>query len=318
MESIMLKFRSIFLFLLAVAFWSCEEEFIPDIDESSQEFIVEGYIEDGANSLPPFVVVSRSLPFFGRITADDIFDLQIQNAEVSVRLDGESYSMPPVCLSDLPEEVRDQIKEEINFLPVSEESDFCLYIDLFRNIPILRDTSYHLEVLLSTGETIRARTTIPQHVPIDSFRFTRPPGSNQNDTMARLLITVSDPEGPHFYRYLTAGEGQGFLPGFASVTDDLLFDGQTFDFPLQKAASPEELEDLEPENFGLYTRGDSIRIRWLNIDEDHFNFWNTFEFNLNNQGPFSSYTRVRSNVEGALGIWGGYSSSEYILYVPTL
>jgi hypothetical protein len=136
--------------------------------------------------------------------------------------------------------------------------------------------------------------------------------------MARLLITVNDPVEPNFYRYMTAGEGEPFRAGFASVTDDRLINGQTFDFPLQKAVTPENADELDPEIFGLYKRGDTTRIRWLNIDEEHFNFWNTYEFNLNNQGPFSSYTRVSSNVSGALGIWGGYSSSEYILYVPEI
>lgn len=313
----MLFIRMTFLLFIAVSFWSCEEEFIPEIDESAQEYIVEGYIEQGSNSLPPFVVLSRSLPFFGSITAEDIFDLQIQDAEVSVHLENESYPLSLVCLSDLPEEVREQIAEEIGFLPITADGDFCLYIDALREIPIMKEVPYTLEVELASGEILEGQTTIPRHVAIDSFRFTRPPGSNQNDSMARLLITVSDPAGPNFYRYMTAGDGQRFRPGFASVTDDRLFNGETFDFPLQKAASPEELEELEPDNFGLYPRGDTVRIRWLNIDEDHFNFWNTFEFNLNNQGPFSSYTRVRSNVSGAIGIWGGYSSSEYILYVPT-
>ena len=306
---------ALFLLLLLV---SCEEEFIPEIDESAQKYIVEGYIESGENSLPPFIIVSRSFPFFGRITAEDIFDLQIQDAEVTVEVEESSYSLQKVCLSDLPEQFRQQIIQEVGFLPVFEQGNFCLYIDVLQEIPIKKETVYLLKIDLPTGELLVGQTTIPRHVPIDSFRFTRPPGTNQNDTMARLLITVSDPEEPNFYRYMTAGQGQSFQPSFASVTDDRLFNGQTFDFPLQKSVSAQEVEELEVDNFGLYQRGDTVRVRWLNIDKDHFDFWNTFEFNLNNQGPFSSYTRVRSNVSGALGIWGGYSSSEYILYVPTL
>ncbi|MEL6924369.1 MAG: DUF4249 family protein [Bacteroidota bacterium] len=52
-----------------------------------------------------------------------------------------------------------------------------------------------------------------------------------------------------------------------------------------------------------------------NIDAAHFDFWSTLEFNAVNQGPFSAYTRIASNVEGGLGIWGGYSVSFYTVVV---
>jgi len=310
--------KNLWLYILAfcTVLTSCEEEFIPDIDEDNQEIIVEGYIEKGENSLPPFVILSRSFPFFGQITAEDISALQIRDAEVLVSVAGETYPLQHICVSELPQSLRAQIFKELGVIDISEDVDFCLYIDLLRDIPIREDSIYRLNISLDNGENLEAKTRIPDHVAIDSFQFTRPPGDNQNDTMARLLITITDPPGPNFYRYMTAGEGESFRPGFASVTDDRLFDGKSFDFPLQKAVTPEELEELDPEIYGLYTRGDTVRIRWLNIDEDHYNFWNTFEFNLNNQGPFASYTRVNSNVPGAIGIWGGYSSTEYTLLVP--
>ena len=39
--------------------------------------------------------------------------------------------------------------------------------------------------------------------------------------------------------------------------------------------------------------------------------WNTLEFSNANQGPFASYTRLESNINGGLGIWGGLSVSYY-------
>lgn len=306
----------LFILFIACSFFACEEEFIPRIDPDEQEFIVEGYVEKGEEALPPYVLISKSIPFFGSIQPSDIADLQIRDAEVTVVFEGNEYDLPLVCLSELPDEVRDQIIEELGVLPNLEEVDFCVYIDILRTIPIETMKPYFLAITLETGEKLEAETMIPEHIPIDSFRFTAPPGNNENDTMARLLITVTDPPGPNYYRYLTAGQDEPLQASFASVTDDGLFDGENFDFPLQKAVSPQDLEERNPDNFGLYRRGDSVRVRWLNIDREHFAFWNTFEFNLNNQGPFSSYTRVSSNVSGAIGIWGGYSSSLYRLEVP--
>jgi hypothetical protein len=97
------------------------------------------------------------------------------------------------------------------------------------------------------------------------------------------------------------------------VTEDVFFNGKTFEFQLLKAENINE--DLDPETFGLYTIGDSIGIKWCNIDKDHFEFWNTLEFSNANQGPFAGYTRIDSNIEGGLGIWGGYSVSFYRLLV---
>jgi hypothetical protein len=316
MEPMKLSHSYLFLLVGAFLFFACEEEFIPEIDPDEQELIVEGFIEKGEGALPPYVLISKSIPFFGSIQPSDIAELQIRDAEVKVTFEGNEYELPLVCLSELPEEVRNQIIEEVGVLPDLEDGDFCVYIDILRNIPIQSMKPYSLFVALESGDILEAKTIIPNHVPIDSFRFTSPPGENENDTMARLLITVTDPPGPNYYRYLTAGQDEVLQASFASVTDDGFFDGETFDFPLQKAVSPQDLENGNPENFGLYRRGDTVRIRWLNIDKDHFAFWNTFEFNLNNQGPFSSYTRVSSNVSGAIGIWGGYSSSLYKLEVP--
>lgn len=52
------------------------------------------------------------------------------------------------------------------------------------------------------------------------------------------------------------------------------------------------------------------------MDETHFDFWNTLEFSRNNSGPFSSFNRVSSNVDGALGVWGGYAVGYYEDVVP--
>jgi hypothetical protein len=306
-----------FIVFVILVFSACEEAFLPDVSENEQEIIVEGHIEKGDEALPPYVLLSRSLPFFGSFEPSDIAELQIDDASVYVNHMGETYPLQYICLSDLPPEIRQSIAEEIALIPNMNSTDFCIYIDIGQEIPLVYEEPYHLSIILSDGDTLQSSTIIPEHVPIDSFRFTPPPGQDPIDTLARLLATISDPAPePNYYRYLTAGEGQALIAGFGSVTDDAFFNGQSFEFPLQKAIDTQSGEDIAPEEFGLYERGDTIRIKWINIDREHFEFWNTFEFNLNNQGPFSTYTRVSSNVSGSLGIWGGYSSTIYTLVVP--
>jgi len=121
---------------------------------------------------------------------------------------------------------------------------------------------------------------------------------------------MTDPElEANFYRYFTSTNQEPFYPGFTSVFNDLLIAGQTVDFPLAKGEAPFREEDAGI--FGLFRPGDEVILRWLCIDEVHYDFWDTLEFNKVNQGPFGSYTQVKSNVEGGVGIWGGYSSGFY-------
>ena len=305
----------IFICILLVS--SCEEAFIPDIQEESRKIIVEGHIEHGSNVLPPYVLISRSLPFFGTISQEDLTETQITDAEVYVVHEGDTSSLDLICLSDLPPEVREELIGQINIIPGNPETDFCVYMDLSFAISINIGDLYHLIINLPNGEVLTSVTSIPEHVPVSDFRFTPPPGNLQTDTLARLLCRINDPENEsNYYRYLTAENNGPFIAGFSSVIDDAFFNGESFEFPLQKAESPQAGEDVDPNTFGLYDRGDTVRIKWMNLDEAHFEFWNTFEFNLNNQGPFSTYTRVSSNVDGAIGIWGGYSSTTYTLIVP--
>jgi hypothetical protein len=308
----------ILLFFIAIAFLttSCEEVFIPDIEEE-QRIIVEGHIESGPEALPPYVILSKSLPFFGTIRPEDISNNQIIDATVEVWHNDISYELSPFCLSDLPPNIREMILNDSDLSFVPDSADFCLYLDWQSNIPVAIGETYDLHIELSDGQILTASTSIPPLVPIDSFEFTEPPGNPEADTLARLLCYLSDPAGEsNFYRYLTASNDQGFIAGFGSVVDDAFFDGKAFQFPLQKAEDPQANEEFDEETFGLYKRGERVRIKWMNIDEAHYNFWNSFEFNLNNQGPFATYTRVSSNVTGALGIWGGYSSVIYTLEVP--
>jgi hypothetical protein len=113
----------------------------------------------------------------------------------------------------------------------------------------------------------------------------------------------------NYYRYLVGINGGNLETGFSSVEEDLFFDGKTFEFQLFNPQTTRG--DVDPDVFGLYFVGDSVTVKWTNIDEAHFDFWNTLEFSNANQGPFASYTRLQSNIDGGLGIWGGYSVSYY-------
>jgi len=303
-------FLTIALLLLLLS--SCEEEFIPDAVSDPEEIVVEGYIEAGEQALPPYVILTRSVPFFTRIGVDDLNDLFIHDAEVRVIHQGQETMLEEVCWNDFNEQEQELLQLILDRLDVKFDSlgiNFCAYLDPEFQLEGEIGESYDLIVDIGE-ERLTATTSIPPHVPLDSLRFVRPSGDIP-DSLFEMRGYVSDPvDQANFYRYFTSVNLSLFEAGYNSVADDLFFNGLSFEFPLPKSEPRNETPNLR--TFGLYVEGDTVGVRWCNIDEPHFRFWSTLEFNALNQGPFSSYTRVDSNVEGGIGIWGGYSVSYYM------
>lgn len=292
---------------------ACEEEFTPAPVEGAEGYVVEGYIEAGDNPTPPYVILSRSFPFFNEFSPDDLEDAFVHDAIIKVDDGEKTVTLTEICLDELPPEFREQVGTFLGTPVDSIGFNFCAYIDL--SFSMLGEAGKTYELTIDVGEDqLRAITTIPEVIPLDTLWFSNPPGE-PSEVYAQLNVILNDPAGePNFYRYLTQEGDHPLLSPFTSVTDDLLFDGQAFEFPLPKA---EPLDtDFDPESFGYYIRGSAVRIKWMTIDEAHFNFWNTLEFSTANQGPFSSYTRIDHNIEGGIGIWGGIAARYYDLEVP--
>ncbi|HMQ49872.1 MAG TPA: DUF4249 domain-containing protein [Saprospiraceae bacterium] len=302
-------------YFFAIAFFAllgCEEEFIPEGTNQEPDLVVEGYIEAGEQALPPYVILTKSVPFFREFNADDLANTFVHDATITVSDGEKQVQLTELCLDELSAEQKALAAVLFGFDPDSVGFNFCIYLDLTFSMVGEVGKSYTLQVE-AAGKTLHAVTTIPRHVPLDSIRFEEPPGE-PNDTLAQLICYYRDPGfEANFYRYQVGINQGGLQSPLSSVTDDRFFDGQAILFPLAKPESA--TEDIDFETFGLYTVGDTIALKWCNLDEAHFNFWNTLEFNTANQGPFSSYTLIESNIQGGLGIWGGLSASYYEMVV---
>lgn len=300
-------------FLCSLLFTACEEEFIPPPVEGAEGYVVEGYIEAGDNPTPPYVILSRSFPFFSQFSPDDLDNAFVHDAVITVDDGEKAVELTEVCLDELPPEFREQVG---TFLGTSLDSigfNFCAYVDLSFTMVGEEGKTYDLTIDVGP-DRLSATTTIPEAIPLDTLWFSDPPGE-PSDIYAQLNVILNDPgDELNFYRYLTQENNGPLLVPFNSVTDDLLFDGQAFEFPLSKAEPADA--NFDPESYGYYIRGSEVRLKWMTIDEAHFNFWNTLEFSAANQGPFSSYTRIDHNIEGGIGIWGGIAARYYDLEVP--
>jgi hypothetical protein len=307
--------------VLMACLYSCEDPYTPPSLQDAQQYVIEGYIEAGNEAQPTYVMVTNSLAYVEEIGPTTFAKIFVKNAKVVVNDGINKVELQQVCTSQLPPQLRDQALEALGLNKDSVTIDVCLYVDLFDQINRKEGGKYDLTVTVD-GKVLTATTTIPKNVPITKFRWDDPPGQ-KNDTMARLWITIADPIGPTYYRYLTTDKDINQLKARqVSVNDDVFFDGKNFEFPLEKATQINRDTENEENNgdsfqtFGLYSRGDSVRIKWMTIDKPHFEFWNTRDASATRNGPFSSYIRVKTNINGGLGIWGGYSVNNYSLYCP--
>ncbi len=67
----------------------------------------------------------------------------------------------------------------------------------------------------------------------------------------------------------------------------------------------------------FFNKGDTITLKFTNIDKSTFDFWRTMEYSYQSIGnPFSSPTRVTGNIKGALGYFGGYAAQYKTVIVP--
>jgi len=297
---------------LGILVAGCEKEFYPPQPPAGDRYVVEGHIEAGERALPAYVILTRTLPFYGQVGPDQLDGVYVHDAEVTVT-DGETTAvLTEICLDDLDPAIRDVVAGILGFNPDSLVIGICLYVDLSGQVTGRENGQYDLRIVVE-GDTITSTTTIPPMVPLDSVRFEQPPG-DPSDTLAQLRCFIADPPGVrNYYRYFGSTNGGPYETGFSSVNEDLFFDGKAFDFNIPNPQTTNA--DVDPSEFGLYYLGDTISVKWCILDGPHFDFWNTLEFSNANQGPFASYTRLESNVNGALGVWGGYNVRYYDLIV---
>ena len=167
------------------------------------------------------------------------------------------------------------------------------------------------------GNEYNSMTTIPElNKKLDSLWW-KPSPYNPDTTKVILMTKVTDPPGfGNYIRYFTR-TGQGaFFPGFNSVFDDQIVDGSTYEIEVERGVNRNE--ELDIENYSFFNRGDTVTVKFCNIDKATYDFWRTMEYSYASIGnPFSSPTRVSNNVQGgALGYFGGYAVQYKSIIIP--
>jgi hypothetical protein len=279
------------LFVLISGLVSCEKNVTVEVPEATEEIVVEGIIETGSYAR---VLLTRTLPFFGEIHTNDILVNSVQGATVIVD-DGN-------------------VSDTLIQIP-----GYGIYIGSIITGSIGKE--YHLKVL-AEGKTITSVTKIPYPVKLDSVWW-KPDGNRDSLGFAWAHLTDPDSLGNCYRWYAqrinhyTFGDNAGeikdstFIAAPGAAFDDKFINNKSFDlsFPRGNFSFSEKEDDENDEKY-FFKRGDTIVLKFCSIDRSNFEFWRTEESQVQSNGnPFASPQPITTNIQGGLGIWGGYSPS---------
>lgn len=269
---------------------SCERDITVNLPQAEVEIVVEGYIVSGQK---PTVHVTRSAPYFSPIDSASLISYLVRDAIVTVS-DGS---------------VTDTLDETFD-LSLSNP-----FVYVARNLVGENGKNYFLTVK-ADGKTLTAITQIPYAVPLDSVWFKI---DGNKDSLGYAWAHLTDPDTlGNGYRWFAKrlGKDDDFIPPNGSVFDDKFINGKSFDFGYNRGEVPnsDAIDDINEES-GYFKRGDTIAVKFCTIDRGHFIFWRSVETQASNNGnPFGSPAPIEGNIQGGLGIWGGYGVSYDTIY----
>lgn len=280
---------------LLLSLFSCEKNVTVEVPKADTQIVVEGYIETGTY---PYVILSKTLPFFGSINTSttSLLENTITGALVTIN----NGTM-------------------IDTLNQLAGTDFGIY----STVRMMGEVGKTYELTIQVnGKTLRATTTIPNAVKLDSVWWKV---DGQKDSLGFAWGHLTDPDTlGNCYRWFaqrinhyTYGDDIGkikdstFIAPQGSANEDKFYNGRSFDFNAFRGQfQNSQKEDDQNDERIYFKRGDTIVVKFCSIDRAHFEFWRTEETQVGNNGnPFGSPAPITSNIEGGLGIWGGYSPS---------
>jgi hypothetical protein len=286
-------------FILILGLISCERTIDPKLINQEPKLVVDAQVEEGQ---PPLVVLTKSVGYFSTITAAQLSNTFVRNATITIS-DGTKTH---------------QLKEYA--APISGGTVYYYSNDPAQPLTVIvgaTGKTYTLSIQ-AEGKTFISSTTIPLHAKtLDSIWWKAAP-SPEPGKEAVLWSRVTDPPGyGNYIRYFTKKKSGLFLPGWYSVYDDQFVDGKTYDLQVD-GGQDKNLPPDDPNNSRFFAKGDTITVKFCNIDKDTYEFWRTWEYSFGAIGnPFGSPTTVKGNISnGALGAFSGYSVQYKTLIIP--
>lgn len=276
----------------------CEKSITFKLDETISNLVVDANIENGQ---PPLVILSNSLNYFSKISPEILLGSFVHGASITIS-DG----------------IKQQVLKEYSYKTAAFINIYYYTVDssMQNNFLGAFNKTYTMQIKL--GDKIyNSSTTIPALTKkVDSLWWRKSP-DNPDTSKVILMARVTDPPGfGNYIRYYTRTGNGSYLPGLNSVFDDQIIDGTTYDIEVEHGI--DRNTKIDPAVYSFFNRGDTVTVKFTNIDKTTFDFWRTMEYGYSSIGnPFSTPTKVLGNIQGgALGCFGGYAVQYKSVIIP--
>ena len=310
------KLKPFIILLLTILFLSCEEEVEFDVN-FKESLVVQGAIEP---MMPAYVILTKTQSYFSEINSNTYENLFVSEAEVWIKKNNN------------------QEKKLLNSLEVQAIYPWlnlpsCLYVENPANPIADGPGTYHLKIIYN-NDTITSTTTIPNTQGLDSVWFQVDPFSN-SDSLGYIWAQVTDPDTSgnnvmikhkriyHKKKFILYKQNDSVI--YVNKPDSFFIstlwgavrsdfegvNGQSFTTYFARGNSFLGHQD-PPEEYGYFKMGDTVLIKFSQIDESSAQFWRLVEAqSYANRDPFSEPINLIGNINGALGIWSGYGATYY-------
>ncbi len=278
--------------VICIIFSGCEKDIDFNLKQQEPLLVVDGRIETNEY---PVIFLSKSLGYFETLSQQAILSSLVNNAEVFISVAGQEQKL----------KLYNQVIAPGISIPYYSSD-----LQLTNPLKGTAGNDYNLRIV-QDGKSYSSTTRIPNfNASLDSAWVIRTP--NDPDTNKRsLFLRITDPPGRgNYVRYFSKQNSGQFLPGENSVFDDQIIDGTTFDVQLEPGI---DRNNPLPSDSNFFKRGDSISLKFCDIDKATYTFWNTWEFSYQSIGnPFAQPNKVIGNISNnALGSFCGYAVRYY-------
>ncbi len=271
--------------LIALFLFSCTKEVTIDLPAPEKKIVVDGGIYVGE---PAEINLTWSTGYFDPIDSASLANYLISNATVVVHDGALTDTLRPAFNPNKP-------------IPI-----------VWRGTTILGQVGHtYTLTVVAEGKSVSASTTINPPVPLDSAWFKLEP---PHDSLGYAWAHMTDPVGQgNGYRWFAKRitKDPAFLAPFGSAFDDKFIEGSSFDFAYYRPSIPgSSAPEDNNEQDGFYIIGDTVVVQFCTIGQREVNFFRTYENVVAGNGnPFAAPGVIKTNVEGGLGIFCGYSPS---------
>lgn len=287
-----------FLLFTTILFGSCEKGISFNLDKTADKLVVEASIE--TNEFP-VVTLTRSFNYFSSITQEELSKSFVRDADVWISDGTKTHKLIEYTFT--------VNNTKLYYYSINPADPLTLFSGK-------EGKNYSLKIV-ADGKEYSATTTIPILTKkVDSLWWaTAPQNPDTNKVVLKGRVTDPPRYGNYIRYYTKVGQGR-FLPGENSVFDDQVVNGATYNVDIDKGI--DRNASVPDKDKGFFERGDTVTLKFCNIDKVTYDFWRTMEFNYSSTGnPFSSPNKVLGNISnGALGYFGGYAPQFKSLIIP--